>query len=1500
MRFLENLLNLNYPLRRSTRARLGRMMYHVCLERAIPTDLLRELVSLATRLLDSRQRLDIRHLVLPVAPLWDSIKHNLLTKERGLPPSDAVVQRLNLALVSRRFFNPDEKAVMETIDILARQINSTSISQVSLSHSLLVHLLPVSYGAPNLYLPLVLRLWDTFKSTHVDTQVMHLLADISKEVLRDPESMEAANLQRDVGRYADAIEGLPSRKTSYTKAPRTQNEDVEMGADDDAATQAPVDAEAKSSMWRDIGIYTDAQFRHVMAKALRLIGAPVGTNSDENLQLQAQSSLASVGEDGQLEEHVAQYKLPRSVWDSVARIIIYSIAPDGPAHSYDEHRSAWSPEIGAAASRTYLGGSRAIEHLATFILATETFFHPLNAGHWQWQLMKFVPQLASNLLQRVWYERSSKCKVLPRYRLTDEAVEAVVRVLKPVCLLSMFSKDRRSQVNARLAIRCLAALRPDLLVPDVLQRAISSLGTLETTARTKAILTTLVDLSPVILCRDVYPAGAKHLPSLLELCLPGIDPNDSSKTIATAVLFFTISIGIKVDDLLHPDYEHLRTKAEESSAELATLLKTEDDGTPSEAPPGPGASDDEKKAYRLAQDRWARDAASDLEPWALEFLRKILTVFESLPDDSATAAEVRWQDKAENQLVNVLCSAYGAMLQNMSPRVRQTSFKVLLEHLSSNASLKRDPYCKLIGHFAIADPPMVLEALLQRSIDAVESELASGAASIATTKTSREIEADTLINWHMSILLGATRCGGKHLLPYKDVLLGFFARLLPRARSEATYYLGASLLGRILSSLIQLYPADEHFLNPDLRDDPLAQATSSDKWGTPYKLKDVKIEWHTPSPPEIEFALELLEQVGGAALNGVQELLKNPLFVTASRAGTPRSLTPRSGTPIASRPGPPLSASLLGHKGSQTLTPTGASTPTQTPSLALSWSSDLCRFLSYLGCLSVSMAGFLQLGQEAEGKAVNLYAYADQEFTQSPPPFKSGFILCDPKDPRYQRALQYKHRFRDTLLSITGFVRSHQEQMQVDSILFILHTVASYLNGYSTDWFLDRELLSRSKMVRDYSRVYPYNKAYPRAYWVARADLYHATRQRSNTYAHKRTPADDTLIEFVVDQALAGYDAVRSIALDVFDGAYSRFPDVVVLIMPRLFDVLRNPPSDEALKGALLMLGSSEFPVKARLDTRFTLDYITLHFEAQRQSDPEIQEAARVNIDEFANNFPEVSTIRSSIPLSRQLTEAIRVAEKGLSPTYRQPDKELRQRVKDKRVLRDKMTDALYPQMFEAVLGFAKAPEIHWFYTLTADQLLYRFVRRDLPLDPHVAEYFASRIPTAEGESLSISALAGLNKVLYYIKVRTMAQTPLDIVVAKTHNPNKHFVPIDTPATQEDKNRFFEQFSEPLTAQSQLAYHTRERWLLWPKTNVYYTVPPTGTSYPFEWHESTRAALAAIEKVVKDPTWWSRLSDLWSQEKSSDYSFDSIMLIKSLFSVRPMSCLFSRSEFLAS
>lgn len=87
----------------------------------------------------------------------------------------------------------------------------------------------------------------------------------------------------------------------------------------------------------------------------------------------------------------------------------------------------------------------------------------------------------------------------------------------------MFSKDAMAMGYAQAALRNLALLEPNLVMPELLERGYSGLEVVNETHRTTAVLSMLSGIARPIVTENVWLGGQKHLVPLLELCIPGID-----------------------------------------------------------------------------------------------------------------------------------------------------------------------------------------------------------------------------------------------------------------------------------------------------------------------------------------------------------------------------------------------------------------------------------------------------------------------------------------------------------------------------------------------------------------------------------------------------------------------------------------------------------------------------------------------------------------------------------------------------------------------------------------------------------------------------------------------------------------------------------------------------------------------------------------------------------------------------------------------------------------
>lgn len=99
----------------------------------------------------------------------------------------------------------------------------------------------------------------------------------------------------------------------------------------------------------------------------------------------------------------------------------------------------------------------------------------------------------------------------------------LVKCLRTVTLLAMFSRDSTTVSNIQSCLKSMTVMEPDLILNPVLERAIPSLEALVETQRTTAVIKALGAVALALVSREIYPPGAKHLVSILQLLIPGID-----------------------------------------------------------------------------------------------------------------------------------------------------------------------------------------------------------------------------------------------------------------------------------------------------------------------------------------------------------------------------------------------------------------------------------------------------------------------------------------------------------------------------------------------------------------------------------------------------------------------------------------------------------------------------------------------------------------------------------------------------------------------------------------------------------------------------------------------------------------------------------------------------------------------------------------------------------------------------------------------------------------
>ena len=184
-----------------------------------------------------------------------------------------------------------------------------------------------------------------------------------------------------------------------------------------------------------------------------------------------------------------------------------------------------------------------------------------------------------------------------------------------------------------------------------------------------------------------------------------------------------------------------------------------------------------------------------------------------------------------------------------------------------------------------------------------------------------------------------------------------------------------------------------------------------------------------------------------------------------------------------------------------------------------------------------------------------------------------------------------------------------------------------------------------------------------------------------------------------------------------------------------------------------------------------------------------------------------------------------------------------------------------------------------------AARLLRVLVRRDQPLSPELAAYFAEQV-VSENPQIRRSAQVGLVKILYLLKLRTMCENDRDLVLMRPKNPLRKTERMELPVDPSYTEQYFADFAGDLTPEAKLRDQTSQGWLVWGKETTYYSVPAEGDGVAFQWDPSSQGAIDSAKKVMADDSWWKKVFEHLSQEKDRDYiGAEAINFIKSIFQV---------------
>ncbi|KAK0553638.1 Proteasome activator BLM10 [Tilletia horrida] len=1532
------------PLKHRTQANLARLSYELAvtpnLPRWITTTAAKRFMSLITARKTFQPRLQLRW-----RPLFDAIEPILSPKSRAIQlgsgvgaaaagnnasDTSKISTLLTLALHANWFFVSEasyahSRAVAQAtaegkeVPILPEDapdlvdemlhtflplMDGSDLDSVIQIQSLLVHFLPVSH--PQKWLPAMFRLWESFNSSLFTDQMLDLLARLSTYHMTEPnmssdkhwkfrnggwiewtqkreakrkerkaglkEQAKSSNVDGDVQMDTDADKNVADTEDELDDADEIDDEPKETEEDalsakkdapvvSETAASANGDAEpaAPKGLKQDIGIFTTAQFELIMTELLRSCGLPVGTDKTGKAVSMLTSTGLRTGVDATASRATLGMKKTSDRMSSFATIIAYSLAEDGPkagvgnsevpspqpsgtatptteslsnGQAKGQSSLAVPGTVKAVPRQTFLAGSRALDSVARFIQATESFFHPSNWGFWQLRMSTFLHNLSWQVLRRVKKERKhggKYCRIPKAYRITKDIETEFVLSLRTVCLLSMFSKDAITIAKTQGTLKNMALMKPELVLPAVLERSYSSLEALETTHRTTAIITALGSLAYPLLSQQNYPQGGQHLVPLLHLCIPGIDLNDPLKTMSTGMFILMSMLTISVDDLTRPELAEAASSSSDATVmDVDQKADAEDKGKTDDNKPD-DESNAEAREARAEAEQALRLSTSQFEDWVVQFYNSVLRVFDALPEEGSSG---RTGGRVEERVIATLNAACDATCQALSDHMFDIAFNIVFRHCTTTITSNAVTHIgSLVSCFSRANGAKVLNKILPMCAERIREELKHGAGSTRTTSTSQPISSDTALHHYLSILGGALNCMGTELLPHKELIISLLQDVSEHCHSERAYTLVARIYAKVFAISVQIFPAENRFVNPATWKDPKFQSESHLWWGKLYSVKDVEVAWHVPSDAEIEFALELLRVVVDPLLNQIETLLAKP--------GSERDKI---------------------------------------------WSSDFCRAMTFARTVFECVPNLIKLEENGGGASVTDLPSDVSEFIKIPPRFRSGFILTDPTDTRYQQVFAFRERFGDLMLLAAKTTRGSAAEDQIDCVKQVIRSISTYLSSYaysSTDY---RSCSAALQFVRKITKLYAQQTTFPRKLWVRKFSWHQMSVARLNSFHRKRTARDDQLIAQILDFSLSDYVIIRKRAQSVLKTIASHYDGTRFLSMPKLLENLKASTADDQMKGALHLLGSSgffrfAFDVDSRLE-----EYLEAMLAAQNRSKPSIQKLLRKIVQDLVGSVPEIMTIEPA-PFPLDLSLAIDNSREDLYDDVEKADTALLEKVRQQARGRIESKDGLYQRLLPRVLEFVQSKDTHWTYATAGARLLRALTRKDKPLNRDLV-VFAAQSLGHEHPKIRRYAQITLSKNLYYLKLRTLAANDRDLADQKITNPLKKTETLPQPLPSSWVESDIASYSEgKLTVSTHLKDKTGPGWLVLPTQRSYYVLPQ-GDEPPFAWESASLPAVDAVKEIIFDKEWWKKYLAHASQEKDRNYlSSEAMAFFKGAFQI---------------
>ncbi|KAF9243864.1 hypothetical protein BU15DRAFT_71975 [Melanogaster broomeanus] len=276
---------MRYPMATSTRAKLVRFYYELCLLPGLDVRVIRSWADMISRLLGKnvKRRLESKDLQLSWRPLWRVLYKELFPKKR-LGQTGRTLNNILLYVAENcRWYFPASD-IPDMLDTFLPMLTpDTALTMIPV----LTSFLPATH--PHLYLPLIFKLWEAFNSFSMDDRFLEMAGNLAEEHVAG----KAGHFGKEGG-----------------------------------------------AQWKDIGIWSEKEWTLLVSKGFESMYVPVGKSRNPNMT-SAHADASSVRQGSKIKKGISRI-------NALAKLFVYSMALDSPVRG-DSASTTPAPQGGQTA-----------------------------------------------------------------------------------------------------------------------------------------------------------------------------------------------------------------------------------------------------------------------------------------------------------------------------------------------------------------------------------------------------------------------------------------------------------------------------------------------------------------------------------------------------------------------------------------------------------------------------------------------------------------------------------------------------------------------------------------------------------------------------------------------------------------------------------------------------------------------------------------------------------------------------------------------------------------------------------------------------------------------------------------------------------------------------------------------------------------------------------------------------------------------------------------------